>query len=145
MNQGLHPHRRGFTLIEMMTVITIIIILAGITVAGMGFITDRQANAKAKVDIDADAQAGILFEAKIDPGSVDSTLKYEVDSSFDYNAGSDSLTVSVDAMDALKEGEEAFDTQFPFITFTTDGISRGFGIRTMWPPRSMLYIQVINA
>lgn len=44
-------HRRGFTLIEMITVVTIIVILAGITVAGMSFITDKQANAKAKVDI----------------------------------------------------------------------------------------------
>ena len=66
MNQGLHPHRRGFTLIEMMTVITIIIILAGITVAGMGFITDRQANAKAKVDIELLSKA--IEEYKLDFG-----------------------------------------------------------------------------
>ena len=51
-HQPIQPRRRGFTLIEMMTVITIIVILAGITVAGMSYITDKQANAKAKVDIE---------------------------------------------------------------------------------------------
>ncbi len=52
MNQGFYKPRRGFTLIEMMTVITIIIILIAITAAGFGFVNDRQANAKAKVDIE---------------------------------------------------------------------------------------------
>ena len=52
MNQGFRPNRSGFTLIEMMTVITIMVILAGLTVAGMSFINDKQANALAKVQIE---------------------------------------------------------------------------------------------
>ena len=51
---------------EMITVITIIIILAGITVAGFGFINDRQANAKAQVDIELLAVA--LEKYKLDYG-----------------------------------------------------------------------------
>lgn len=51
MNLCIQTNRRGFTLIEMMTVIVIIIILAGITVAGMSFVNDKQATALAKVQI----------------------------------------------------------------------------------------------
>lgn len=52
MNRA-HQHRcGGFTLIEMITVITIILILAGLTVAGMGFVNHKRDNAKAKVEIE---------------------------------------------------------------------------------------------
>ena len=40
--------KAAFTLIELMAVITIIVILAGLVVGGMGFVTDRQAKEKAK-------------------------------------------------------------------------------------------------
>lgn len=43
--------RAAFTLIELMAVITIIIILAGLVVGGMGFVTERQAKEKAKVQV----------------------------------------------------------------------------------------------
>ena len=46
--------RRGlaaFTLIELMAVITIIVILAGLVVGGMGFVSERQAREKARVQI----------------------------------------------------------------------------------------------
>jgi len=66
MSQGFKQRRRGFTLIEMMTVITIILILAGLTVAGMGFINDKQANAKAKVDIELLSTA--IEKYKLDNG-----------------------------------------------------------------------------
>lgn len=52
MTKRPQPNDRGFTLIEMMTVITIILILAGLTVAGMGFINQKRDNAKAKVEIE---------------------------------------------------------------------------------------------
>lgn len=41
----------AFTLIELMAVITIIVILAGLVVGGLGFVTDRQAREKAKVQL----------------------------------------------------------------------------------------------
>ena len=66
MNQGFRPKRRGFTLIEMMTVITIIVILAALTVAGMSFIRDRQANALAKVQIEQLSAA--IEKYKLDNG-----------------------------------------------------------------------------
>ncbi len=54
MKSNPHPacHRQsGFTLIELMAVITIIVILAGLVVGGMGFVSERQAKEKAKVQI----------------------------------------------------------------------------------------------
>ena len=43
--------RRGFTLIEMLATITIIVILAGMVVAGMGFVKEKQRREKAKTQI----------------------------------------------------------------------------------------------
>jgi prepilin-type N-terminal cleavage/methylation domain-containing protein len=63
--------RAAFTLIELMAVITIIVILAGLVVAGMGFVTERQAKEKAKVQIGRLAQA--LEEYKLDNGSYPAT------------------------------------------------------------------------
>lgn len=58
--------RSGFTLIELMAVITIIVILAGLVVGGMGFVSERQAKEKAKVQI---AQLSNALEAyKLDFG-----------------------------------------------------------------------------
>lgn len=45
------PGRAAFTLIELMAVITIIVILAGLVVGGLGYVTDKQATSKAKVQI----------------------------------------------------------------------------------------------
>ena len=44
-------HPAAFTLIELMAVITIIVILAGIVVAGLGFVNEKQAREKTKVQI----------------------------------------------------------------------------------------------
>ena len=66
MNPGFQQRRRGFTLIEMMTVITIIVILAGITVAGMSFINDKQANNLADVQINQLSSA--IEKYKLDNG-----------------------------------------------------------------------------
>jgi general secretion pathway protein G len=70
--------RRGkaaFTLIELMAVITIIVILAGLVVGGMGFVTERQAKEKAKVQIALLSKA--IEEYKLDmgkyPGSANDT------------------------------------------------------------------------
>ena len=68
------PTRRGsaaFTLIELMTVITIILILAGLVVSGAGFVNDRQANEKARVQIALISKA--LEEYTLDVGSYPST------------------------------------------------------------------------
>lgn len=66
-----NPHlaghaRSGFTLIELMAVITIIILLAGLVVGGMGFVSDRQAKEKAKTQIALLSKA--LEEYKLDNG-----------------------------------------------------------------------------
>jgi prepilin-type N-terminal cleavage/methylation domain-containing protein len=64
------PSRRqaaAFTLIEMMAVITIIVILAGIVVGGMGFVNEKQAREKAKVQIKRIEAA--LEEYKLDTGN----------------------------------------------------------------------------
>ena len=61
--------RRGqaaFTLIELMAVITIIVILAGLVVGGMGFVSERQAKEKAKVQIALLSKA--IEEYKLDNG-----------------------------------------------------------------------------
>jgi prepilin-type N-terminal cleavage/methylation domain-containing protein len=58
--------RAAFTLIELMAVITIIVILAGLVVGGMGFVNERQAKEKAKVQIALLTKA--LEEYKLDIG-----------------------------------------------------------------------------
>jgi len=59
--------KAAFTLVELMAVITIIVILAGLVVGGMGFVRDRQANEKAKVQIALLSKA--LEEYKLDMGT----------------------------------------------------------------------------
>jgi general secretion pathway protein G len=57
----------AFTLIELMAVVTIIIILAGLVVGGLGFVTERQAKEKAKVQLALLTKA--LEEYKLDMGT----------------------------------------------------------------------------
>ena len=59
--------RAAFTLIELMAVITIIVILAGLVVGGMSFVNDRQAKEKAKVQIALISKA--LEDYKLDNGT----------------------------------------------------------------------------
>jgi general secretion pathway protein G len=59
--------RAAFTLIELMAVITIIVILAGLVVGGLGFVTERQAKEKAKVQIALLSKA--IEEYKLDMGT----------------------------------------------------------------------------
>jgi general secretion pathway protein G len=61
----------GFTLIELMAVITIIIILAGLVVGGMGFVNERQAKEKAKVQMALLEKA--IEEYKLDMGTYPGT------------------------------------------------------------------------
>lgn len=63
--------KSAFTLIELMAVITIIVILAGLVVGGMGFVNDRQAKEKARVQIALLSKA--LEEYKLDMGSYPAT------------------------------------------------------------------------
>lgn len=56
----------GFTLIELMTVITIMVILAAVTVAGVGFVNEFQAKKKAQIDIELLSKA--IEEYKLDTG-----------------------------------------------------------------------------
>jgi prepilin-type N-terminal cleavage/methylation domain-containing protein len=65
----IHSSRKpvgGFTLIELMTVITIMVILAAATVAGVSFVTEYQAKKKAQIDIELLSKA--IEEYKLDTG-----------------------------------------------------------------------------
>lgn len=68
-----HP---AFTLIELMAVVTIIIILAGLVVGGLGFVNDRQATSKAKVQIALLSRA--IEEYKLDMGTYPPTANLSV-------------------------------------------------------------------
>jgi general secretion pathway protein G len=59
--------KAAFTLIELMAVITIIVILAGLVVGGLGFVTERQAKEKARVQIALLSKA--IEEYKLDMGT----------------------------------------------------------------------------
>jgi general secretion pathway protein G len=60
-------HPAAFTLIELMATITIMVILAGIVIGGMGYVNEKQAREKAKVQIALLSRA--LEEYKLDTGS----------------------------------------------------------------------------
>jgi prepilin-type N-terminal cleavage/methylation domain-containing protein len=66
MNLPSPPLRRGFTLIEMLATITIIVILAGLVVAGMDFVKLKQKRATAEMQIKLLANA--CEEFKLDQG-----------------------------------------------------------------------------
>ncbi len=59
-------HRPAFTLIELMAVIVIIVILAGLVVGGLGYVNEKQARGKAQVQIALLSKA--LEEYKLDMG-----------------------------------------------------------------------------
>jgi prepilin-type N-terminal cleavage/methylation domain-containing protein len=59
--------KAAFTLIEVMAVITIIVILAGLVVGGMSFVNERQAKNKAQVQMALISKA--LEEYKLDMGT----------------------------------------------------------------------------
>lgn len=63
---------RGFTLIEMLVVITIIVILAGLVMGGMGYVQQRQAYEKAKVQLALLAKG--IEEYKSEMGKYPGTL-----------------------------------------------------------------------
>ena len=59
--------RGGFTLVELLAVVTIIIILAGVVIGGMGLVKDRQNASTAKIQLALLASA--LEQYKLDNGS----------------------------------------------------------------------------
>jgi general secretion pathway protein G len=63
--------RPAFTLIELMAVVTIIVILAGLVVGGLGFVTERQAKEKARVQIALLSKA--IEEYKLEMGAYPGT------------------------------------------------------------------------
>lgn len=71
MKSNTRRNRAGFSLIELMAVITIIVILAGLVVGGMGFVSDRQAKEKARVQIALLSKA--IEEYKLDMGAYPGT------------------------------------------------------------------------
>lgn len=57
---------KGFTLVEMLVVITIIVILAGLSMGGFSIVTQKKANSQAKIQIALLSKA--LEEYKLDNG-----------------------------------------------------------------------------
>lgn len=51
MKQKPHQHHRGFTLVEILVVLTVILILAGLTVGGLQFVKVKQQNNRAEIQI----------------------------------------------------------------------------------------------
>jgi len=84
------PRKRsaGFTLIELMAVITIIVILAGLVVGSLGYVSEKQASSKAKVQIALISKA--LEEYKLDNGTYpptgDLTVNGALSSGTRYNS-----------------------------------------------------------
>ncbi len=72
MNTNPSRGNAGFSLIELMAVITIIVILAGLVVGGMGFVNQRQAMERAKIQIALLSNA--IEEYKSDMGAYPGTL-----------------------------------------------------------------------
>lgn len=66
MKSNLRVHRSGFTLIELMAVIVIIVILAGLVVGGLGYVNEKQARSKAQVQIALLSKS--IEEYKLDNG-----------------------------------------------------------------------------
>lgn len=66
MKHSARPAKRGFTLIEMLAVVTIIVILVAVVVGGMGFAKDRRALAQAELQVKLLASA--LEEYKMENG-----------------------------------------------------------------------------
>jgi prepilin-type N-terminal cleavage/methylation domain-containing protein len=67
MKINLRYGKSAFTLIELMAVITIIVILAGIVVSGLGYMQDKQARSQAQVQIQLLSKA--IEDYKLDMGS----------------------------------------------------------------------------
>ena len=86
--------KAAFTLIEVMAVITIIVILAGLVVGGMSFVNERQAKNKAQVQIALISKA--LEEYKLDMGSY--PLTAEVPGTYIVAAGSATSSILFKAL-----------------------------------------------
>lgn len=71
MKTSSRRHPSAFTLIELLAVITIIAILAGLVVGGMGYVNEKQAREKARVQIALISKA--LEEYKLDNGTYPQT------------------------------------------------------------------------
>jgi type II secretory pathway pseudopilin PulG len=72
MKTSARSGQAAFTLVELMTVVTIIIILAALVVNSMGFVSDRQAKEKAKIQMALISKS--LEEYKLDTGNYPLTV-----------------------------------------------------------------------
>lgn len=80
----------------------------------------------AKAAVEAKAQAGILLSAKIDSGSVDSVLVYDVKHGVVRDAVADTVTFTADATN-IDTGIAPFTTQSPYAVFAIDLLYNIFG------------------
>ena len=101
------PRKRsaGFTLIELMAVITIIVILAGLVVGSLGYVFEKQASSKAKVQIALISKA--LEEYKLDMGTYPTT---DNKTTFDPTAGT---ATSADLYNTLYSEGFEYNKQSP--------------------------------
>ena len=87
MNTGTHrqaPHKRGFTLIEMLIVIVIILILSGMLLKIMGLVGRKTGAARAHYDLEQLQNAINEFYAEYGHYPPTSGLAYEYEASYKY-------------------------------------------------------------
>jgi len=87
-----HPSNirpRGFTLIEMLVTITIIVILAGLSLGGFKYVSAKQANSQAKIQVELLSKA--LEEYKLENGDYPPTD----DTAKGYDAGPPEKSIDV--------------------------------------------------
>jgi prepilin-type N-terminal cleavage/methylation domain-containing protein len=63
MKSSIRPIRAGFSLMEMLVVISIIILLAGLTFGGFAFVKDKQARSQAEIQVKLLENALVAYHA----------------------------------------------------------------------------------
>ncbi len=82
----------AFTLIELMAVITIIVILAGLVVGGLGYVSEKQARSKAQVQIALLSKS--LEEYKLDNGTYPATGNFATPTTVSASTAGNTTIVS---------------------------------------------------
>ncbi|WP_172329930.1 calcium-binding protein [Mangrovicoccus sp. HB161399] len=80
-------------------------------------ISDTNVKAKVEVGVDAYAQAGLVVEFKLDGGSVDTDIDFDLTSSAALDTLADTFTITAEATNATTGESVAFETASPNMTF----------------------------